>query len=168
MGPSSQTQAAKLGGVGGSGTLLSPVHPTTTPSPPPESSAPPLNPQLMWAANRTGKLVFLGKLTASAPLALATALPPRLGSPQILGQNPWGTDSWTRGQLDEGRRRTAQPGALTLGRSTLGLLAFLCKHRTGKITPKKSPSLKFLPPYSTPGPALTGLRCRRAPRTKDS
>ena len=89
-------------------TLLSPVHPTTTPSPPPESSAPPLNPQLMWAANRTGKVVFLGKLTASAPLALATALPPRLGSPQILGQNPSGTDR----QLDEG---TVGRGAQTHG-----------------------------------------------------
>ena len=107
-GPSSQTQAAKLGGVGGSGTLLSPVHPTTTPSSPRESSAPPLNPQLMSAADRTGKEVFLGKLTASAPLALATALPPRLGSPRILGQNPSGTDR----QLDEG---TVGRGAQTHG-----------------------------------------------------
>lgn len=61
--------------------------------------------------------------------------------------------------MDEGRRRTAQPGVLTLGRSTLGLLAFLCKHRTGKITPKKLPSLvcpsPFHPRSSTDRSALS-------------
>lgn len=96
----------KLGGVGGSGTLLSPIHPTTTPSSPPESSAPPLNPQLMSAANRTGKVGFLGKLTTSAPLALATALPPSWAALGFWDRTHRGqTDSWTRGLLDEGHNQ---------------------------------------------------------------
>lgn len=81
---------------------------STRPPRPPLPQNPQPHPSTNVAANRTGKVVFLGKLTASGPLALATALPPRLGSPHILGQNPSGTDR----QLDEG---TVGRGAQTHG-----------------------------------------------------
>lgn len=75
-GSSSQTQAVKLGGVEGVG-LYSAL--STRPPRPPLPQNPQPHPltlnQCSLAANRTGK-GFLGKLTASAPLALATAPPP--------------------------------------------------------------------------------------------
>lgn len=85
------------------------------------------------------------------------ASPP--GQPSDSGAEPI-RDRQTVGQGPQTHGATRDPYTWQIGSGSSRL--FL-QTQDGKITPGKSPSLKFLPPHPTPGPALTGLRRRRAP-----
>lgn len=100
-------------------------------------------------------------LSASGP-GHGPASPP--GQPSDSGTEPIGDrqtvgrgDCWTRGA--DARRNQ---GSLRLA-DRLWVFSPFSANIGREKSPRKSSRASFVPPHSTPGPALTGLRCRRAP-----
>lgn len=105
---------------------------------------------------------FSEKLTSLSAFDLATALPPRPGSPRTSGQSPPGADSWTRAAEARGDK-----GSLHLAGRLSVFLPF-SENTRQENQPEKVPEFSLPPIRPTPDPALTGLCRRRAPRAQEA